>query len=505
MAVPENRTGTNSAVARLGTSIQKPSWLSAQDALRLMAYQVYDILYWNDVGNFQLTLRGDEEFPVYIPSARRIVNTFARYVGRDVTLDIQATDSGMRDACKLELDNLFRRERFWTKFHHEKKSGSIHGDWVIMLIGDPNKPEGQRISIKMVEPGKYFSLTNPEDDSERWGAQIMELVHVGDKDYVKVQEWLKVQHPNHQNYNPEAALEQPVPIQYSQILYELDNFQDLEKRKTFRVDRQPELLDGITALPLYHIRTNSDPNAKYGVSDLRGIERIFLAINQTATDQDVALALAGLGMYASDSSPVDPVTGQATDWIIGPKRVVEVPEGGKFERVSGVASVEPSIQHMDYLQEQAQSLFGINEIALGNVEVNVAESGIALALRMGPLYDASADRDREIGDILTQMFYDLVTMWFPTYERKQFGDSVVLPFFPPKVPVDKAAELERLNQLWTSGAISLLWYWEQLVALGYDIDPVKMQAEMAETGGVFQGDPTGDRLAEEASVGDEGA
>lgn len=514
----DNRTGQYSVVATLATNY-KPSWMPEEDAIRVASYQLYDILYWNDVGDIKLTLRGDEEFPIYIPSARRIVNTFARYVARDVRMDITGSDSTVIETCRTSLQNLFRRERFWTKFHHEKKMGSVRGDWVIMISGDPGKAEGSRLSLSMVHPSRYFALTNPEDDTDRWGAQIMEELHIGDKDYIKVQTWLKPEHPEHLNYQqpqPGVTIDtSTTPIQYSQVVYELDNFQDPQRRKAFRIDVAPVLLPGIFALPLYHIRTNPDSESKYGTSDLRGIERIFLAINQTATDQDVSLAMAGLGMFVADSSPVDPQTGEASDWIIGPKRVVEVPTDGKFDRVSGVASVEPTIGHMEWVQKQAQSLFGINEVALGEADVAVAESGIALALRTAPLHDAAGDRDGEIGDALNQFFYDLVTMWFPVYERQQFGDCVVLAHFPPKLPVDVDAEVTRLETMFEGGVISKEYYWSKLKQLPpySDLDPVLMQQQL-DAGGGFAGDtggdPTGDRLAAEADgaspdVGDTGA
>lgn len=498
----DNRVGQYSAVAQY-LAAWKPSWLPDDEALRVASYRFYDILYWNDTGEIKLTIRGDEANPVYIPSARRIVNTFARYVMRACKLRVQAATPDLRDEAKAAFDKLFIREGFWTKLHTEKKYGSARGDMVFMLVADPSKPEGTRISITTVNPGTFFAIPNPEKPSERWGASIMEEVTIDNKIYIKVQTWLKSTHPGHPNYNPQAVLSALPPIAYSSIIYETDNFKDPAKRKTFRVDRQLELLPGITSLPLYHIRANATLDDVYGISDLRGIERIFLAINQTATDQDVAIAMAGLGLYASDSSPVDD-EGSPSDWVLGPKRVVEVPEGGKFERVSGVVSVEPTIEHMEWIQQQAESLFGINDIALGDAEVAVAESGIALALRMGPLLDNTEPRDREHLDVLNQMMFDLQTQWFPVYERIQFGDptTTTIDIVPgDKLPQDRAARIEELNTLYTNGLVSKQWVWRELIEMGEDIDPATMMAELEEGGG-FEGDPTGDRLAEEAEPGD---
>ncbi len=514
MAVPENRRGQFSALLPYIAAFM-PTWLPAEDGMRIAAYRFYNTLYWNDYGEFQLTIRGDEDFPVYVPSARRIINTFSRYSARACKYSVTAGSTGERDEAILQLDTLFRRERFWTMFHAEKKRGSIRGDWVWMISGDASRMgTGRALSISAVDPEKYFVLSNPEDKSDKWGCAIIQLVTIGEKDYVSVQRWLKPAHPEHPNYTPpptggesgSAGSGELVAIAYESVLLEQENWDDPQKRKIFRVNRPLALLDGITALPLYHIRTNVDDSEPYGVSDLRGIERIFLAINQTATDQDVAIAMAGLGMYVADSSPVDS-TGAITNWVLGPKRVVEVPQDGTFQRVTGVSSVEPTISHMDWLQAQSESLFGINDIALGDAEVAVAESGIALALRMGPLLDATADRDREIGDVLTNFFFDL-KQWLLIYERVNLPTAEILPVFPDKLPVDIDKRLEQYINLATNGIVDQQWVLEQLQILGVDVDPAEILARMAAASATElpSGDEDGDRLGTEAEpdeVGDE--
>jgi hypothetical protein len=94
-------------------------------------------------------------------------------------------------------------------------------------------------------------------------------------------------------------------------------------------------------------------------------------------------------------------------------------------------------------------------------------------------------------------------MWFPVYERQQFGDAVVLPHFPPKLPVDVDAEVTRLEGLYQGGLLSKEYVWSRLQKVGYDdINPVEMQQQL-DAGGGFAGDtggdPTGDRLAAEAN------
>lgn len=494
----DNRTGQFSLIAPFLTQYIQ-GWLPQEDGIRVAAYDYYDDLYWNDVGGYKLTLRGDEEFPVYIPSARRLINTFDRYVARGAKLALLASSDSETEAGKLAYSSLFARERFWTTFRTQKRKGSTRGDWVLMISANPDKPEGRRISIHAVHPGKYFVINNPENSEDRWGASIMELITIGDKDYIRRQRWLKPVHPEHpQAGNLEAE------IAYESIIFETENFNDDTKRKVFRQDIALDVLPGIFSVPLYHFRAGGETDAVYGSTDLRGLERIILAVNQAATDQDVTLAMAGLGMYVSDSTPVDN-DGNRTDWILGPKRVVEIPPDGKFDRVSGVPTVAPSIQHMEWIQRQAESVHGINSVALGDLdEVGVAESGIALALRMAPLIDAAEDREFEITDVMNQMLFDL-RAFFEIYEGIRLPTTDVRVIYGDKLPLDRTAKETRLQQLYTDRVVSLEWYWEELQKLGYDIKPAEMRSQLIADEEIH--DPAGARLQAEADAApdDEGA
>lgn len=496
-------TGQYSVVATF-LAAYMPTWFSHDplEAARVASYTFYDSLYWNDAGGFKMTLRGDEEFPVYIPAARRVINTFNRYVARDLSLAVTGDTVDQVDAAKAEFDRLFKRERFYSTFGHSKRMMLTKGDMILGIFADPLKPEGARISILDVDPASYFPI---KENKKIVGQRIIELVHIGDKNYIRVQKWLKSTALEHPNYNPDA-IDYLAEIAYEDITFEMESWYDPEKRKSFQVTTALDLLPGLTTLPLYHFANNKDPNNDYGTSDLKGLERIFLAINQTATDEDVAIAMAGLGLYAADSTPVDE-DGNVTDWVLGPKRVVETPPGGKFQRVSGVASVEPSQSHMDWMQGQAESVLGISDIALGQADVAVAESGIALALRMAPLLDAAGDRDMEIRDILNQLFHDLKT-WFKIYERIDFGDDLtgatIEPVFGDKLPHDRAAELAVLADLFLNKVIPVQVYWEKLREMGVDLpldaELIRLFAE-AEAA-LPSADPTGDRLAAEANAQD---
>ena len=44
-----------------------PTWLTADDAKRLMAYQRYEEMYWNDPDGYKIIMRGSESKPLYVP------------------------------------------------------------------------------------------------------------------------------------------------------------------------------------------------------------------------------------------------------------------------------------------------------------------------------------------------------------------------------------------------------------------------------------------------------
>jgi hypothetical protein len=496
-----NIQGQYSLVAPFLTSFM-PSWLSGNtvEQARIASYTLYENLYWNDAGGFRMVVRGDEEFPVYIPTARRIIKTLVRYIGRGWGYSIVGGDSTQQQAAQLAYDTLFKRERFYSLYNQQKRMGLIRGDWVFGLFADPNKPETRRISIVDVHPGKFFPIYKDGDTRSVLGQRIIEPITVGDKTYIRVQRWLKSTHPDHPSYN-ETAPDYEAPIAHDDTTFETESWDDPAKRKTFQVTTPTELLDGILTLPMYHIKNDAQPGEGYGTSDLKGLERIMFAVNQTATDEDTAIAMAGLGMYTADSSPVDD-DGNATDWMIGPKRVVETPQGGKFERVSGVASVEPSQSHADWLQKQAESVFGISDVALGQVDVSVAESGIALALRMGPLLDEANERDQEIRDVLDQFLHDL-KQWFLVYEGVNLGDDVtgvvLESVFEEKLPEDKKAQMDRLQQLFLDGVIPMPFYWQALRDLGLELpDDATLTQMFADQQSAT--DPQGARLAQEANT-----
>lgn len=453
-----------------------PAWLNAEDGLRLAAYAFYDDLYRNSPEQFKLLLRGADETPIFLPSAKRIIGAYKRYVGRKLGFSVPLDHPRAEDAV-LWINNLFERERLRSVFNMAKLSSLKMGDGLIYITADPAKLPGTRLKIVSIDPGTYFPIyadkdpgAEVKDPDKLVGCDLVEQITIGDKTYIKRQRYLKASHSEHPSFGNPAA-----PVQYEVTTLEFENWDDPAKAKVFQVDLPPVLLpEGITALPVYHFKCHEETGDPFGSPLLYGLERPMLAMNQAITDQDVALSMAGLGMYKADSTPVDE-KGNPTNWRIGPKEVVSLPEGGIFERVSGVPTVKPSLEHIEFLSDFVESTLGVSPVALGQVDTAMAESGIALALRMAPLLDATDEIDDNWKDVLANLFWDLKA-WLKGYEGVDLADIKITPNFEAKLPKDRDKEAVRVRDMWLDGVVSLAFYRAKMAELyGYTF-PADMQA-----------------------------
>jgi hypothetical protein len=233
-------------------------------------------------------------------------------------------------------------------------------------------------------------------------------------------------------------------------------------------------------------------------------------VNQSTTDEDMTLALMGIGQYWTDSgAPVDEDTGEPVSWRLGPNRVTEVSEGAKFEKVDGVTSIQPFQDHINFIQTQAFGVNGLTDIAVGSIaaDTHVSQlSGVALAIHMQPTFDTADEKDNAVNSVMTQLFHDLKD-WFKTYEQIDLGDVDILSVVDAnkRLPFDADAEFNRLLQLKAAGIITTEYFLSQLQdKFGYEFPPdmlAKVQAEAATA--AAQADPYGARVANE--LGNPGA
>lgn len=448
-----------------------PSWIDGADRERINAYSLYEQIYWTIPEAFKLLQRGNDEDPIYIPAGRQIVDTVHRYLAPALNIvPDQNFGTPAEQALALEvITNLVRRERFYSRFSTAKREGIFRGDWFMHLYADPARPEGSRISIFFVDPAAVFPIYNEENVDEVIGYHLAEYIEMESGD------------PRIRRLTYRKATKQggPSPITVEEGLFKLDEWSQPEANPDQVLRTVSQLPPEITQLPIYHIQNSQMTGAVWGNSELRGLERLLAAINQGITDEELTLALEGLGCYVTDAgTPVDETTGQPTAWNLGPARVVEIPPDTKFERVTGVASVSPFQEHLDYLHKQLDGTAAIPAVAKGSVNVDVAESGIALVLELGPLLAHVGEKELIVTDVLTNMLYDLKG-WLIAYEGINLGEAALIPTYGDKIPVNRKQKFDELMSLFDKGLASGEYTRTELRKIGYDLpDETKMQQQI---------------------------
>lgn len=474
---------------------QLPTWMTEMDAQRVSSYAVYENMYQNVPESFKLVFRGSEDNPIYVPSGKLIVDTVGRYVGKGFGFKVDpAAGSPAEQLLAIEaFGSLFKRERFVSKFHSNKRFGLIRGDWCFHITADPAKPEGTRLTITPLDPASYFPIYNPDNIDQMWGADIVEQVSINDRSYIKRQRYLKSDHPDRDGV-PGGAVSVQIDI------LEVEGW-NTTSPKFYQRNVLPftVLPPEITAVPIYHIRNNEEPQNPFGSSEMRGLERMMTAVNQAISDEEIALALEGLGMYATDGgSPIDE-NGDETEWALGPGKVVEIGAGRSFTRVNGIGTVGPFQDHIAYLEAKLRETAPLPDVAVGKVDVNVAESGVSLALQMAPILDASEVKDLAIQDVMNQMLFDLRN-WLKIYEGVNLDNVGVECAFGQKLPVNRKERMAELQDLYANGVISTKFYRDTLVSEFGFVFPESMEQEIeAERAAA---DPYADRLGEEGVIED---
>lgn len=473
----------------------KPSWIpDPLDQERIMSYQIYEEIYENVPSTFKLVARGKEDKPIYIPTAKTIINTTHRYVAPGFGFMISPKlGETVADEEILVLtqfwQDFFKRERFYSQFNGNKRYGLVRGDWLWHITANPAKDPGTRLTIRPIDPGSYFPVLDPDDVDRVVGCHIVEqMIPPGEKD-------VKIKRLTYRKSETPGGF-----ITSEEAWFKLDDWEG-PKSKPEKIIKPLTTINGITNLPVYHVKNTEEPGNPFGSSEIRGLERIMAAVNQAISDEDLALAIEGIGIYATDAPPPKDDAGNIINWVLGPGRMLEHPPnpGGKgVYRVSGVGSVGPYQEHLGYLESKLKETSGTPDIAIGRVDVSVAESGIALMLQMGPMLSKAEEKDTGIVDVHDQMFYDLATQWFPVFEQVNFEGTSVVSTLGDKIPVNRTAKLAELNDMLDRQVISTQYYRDEATKLGY-IFPDDIESDIAADAARLAAavDPFGARVGEE--------
>lgn len=436
-----------------------PDYWPEEERERIASYDKYDQMYWNDPTQYALRILEDEQ-PIYVPNPRIIVDTTAHYLLKGLSVNTPSRDKNNEEQKRL-LDFL-KRERFYSRFATSKKEGITRGDWAFHITADPRKPEGSRVSLEPIHPGMVWKVEDPDNPDN-----ILK-VHLGSL-------WIDPKDPEETVRMRVLTYEKEwvggvQRIAREELVWNLDKpWWDEEERELYATllprDYLPEQIDQI---PVYWFSNVEWGDQLYGSSELRGLEFLAWAVSQGATDVQAALALEGLGVYATDGGrPVDD-EGNEENWEVAPGKVMEVPAGSFFRRVEGVGSITPMMEQIKYLEGKMYSAASMTDVALGQVDVQVAQSGIALAIKFMPTLAKIEDRDLAGVEICQQMFYDL-KKWFAAYEGWQITVEYEVTIDVQKLPTNRTETINELNNMIDRKIISREFYRDEMKKLGYDI------------------------------------
>lgn len=448
--------------------------VSDDDKSRIKAYLIYEDMYHNRPEHIRVTIRGDDEddsVQIYIPSAKKCIEAVNRFLGvgwkiaPDSSLEL---DEKSTQSVSVFMDKLFKRERLKSKFAQLKRYSLIKGDALLHITADPRKPTGRKISIEELKPEHYFPIEDA--DGDLIGCHIIDIIK-NPRNNIKLKYFKSEDLVRRQTYRRKINEKDGTSRITSELgLYEIAKWDDrvLEKKDISLVQEiraEYYLPEQITNLPVYHWKNNPPPGSSFGMSELAGVESLVNAINQSMSDEDLTLIMQGLGVYWTDAAPPLNSAGEEVEWEISPRAVVQVASGGNFNRVSGVSSVQPFGDHVKALDEAMQQAIGVPDIAIGTIDdSSIAESGIALQLKLGPLIAKNKEKEIDLLDTSDQFIYDLITGWFVAYEKIDTAGTNFINHFDDAMPRNKAKELQDLLSLWgqTSSILPVAWFYQQL-------------------------------------------
>ena len=455
------------------------------DKRRIGAYDLYENLYINSTQSLKLVLRGDDSYPILMPSGKKIVDATNRFLGVGFDYLVEGVgDAGTQEMLSSWWADFFKREALRAKFSSNKRWGLVRGDAAFYVYAEGNKNSGTRLSIAELDPRQLFEIEDAR--GKLIGVHIVDTVQdfrdpdKPDKKIARRRTFRKV--------FDDTGLVTGISTELKH--YTIGKWDDRSESLRGKMEAVPypdmdeeesTLPAPITQLPVYKWRNNAPQNSTWGHSQLTGLETLLYAINQSLTDEDATIVFQGLGMYVTSAAPPQDTEGNTTDWSIGPMQIIEIGQDQRFDRVTGVSDVSPYQNHMNFIDEKGLSeASGTPEIAIGRVDVSVAESGISLQLQLMPLLAQNSEKEQEMIVVLDQMFYDITTMWLPAYEPEIFPDaetmsqmSVVCIFDDP-MPKNRDAQVQETLLLVTSNLILTTMAIAKLRSLGWEyptIDP----------------------------------
>lgn len=444
------------------------------DQARVQAYELYENIWRINPNTYKLMQRGADAAPIYLPSPKKCISTISRFLEVDWDFLVSPKVGTTQDQATVQalLNKIWKREKMHAKFATQKSMGLVRGDKLWHVVADPTKPAGSRISIYALSPASYFPILLDNNPDRVIGCHIVDVI-VDPNDPNKTKEVAR-----RQTYLKDVATG---VITSSLKLFEVNawddrNLEPNELKQVGVLTPDFQLPPLITSIPVYHTKNGDSGPAGFGLSELSGYERVYAAVNQAISDEELTLAVQGLGLYTSTAGPPQTESGDEGEWELGPGQVVELPSAeDKFERISGVTTVAPMLDHIRFIMGEIMSSMGLSNVATGDVDTATAESGIALALKLAPLLAKNAEKEAEDLGVTDQLLYDLTRMWLPAYEQlspEVAAATEVVSVVGDPMPQNRAADVAEVVSLATSvpPLITVAEARTRLIQLGWDLE-----------------------------------
>ncbi|GAA0501469.1 hypothetical protein [Streptomyces olivaceiscleroticus] len=276
-------------------------------------------------------------------------------------------------------------------------------------------------------------------------------------------------------------------------------------KATFATRGDGEVLDHLDLLidfmPVVHV-PNTVPGAEehWGQSTLAKILQVFDELAGTDTDSSKASATTG--------SPFIVIAGGtpgrgASQRVVGPGTVVELPEGGRMDTVNTAPQLAELRNHVHDLQERVAHNARIPAVAMGAGDPSQFASGFALQIALGPL-DSLIASMRLARDHKYQLLLKMVQRLFLAGQHPDWAGVTVQPAelaFGAYTPTDKQAVLEQV----TAGVdkvFSRQTAVRMLMDAGFPIDDAAEEIERIESRQFEAAKALADATGDSKAVGD---
>jgi hypothetical protein len=436
-------------------------WVPELDRDRIASYQKYDQMYWNVKDTFKLQMTADNQFPVYVPTPMDICDTTAHFFMKG--LKITSKNEGLKTAWEAFAE----REEFLSKFHIAKQAGVPRGDFLLHITADPSKPAGTRVSVNSIDPAIFFPEWDDDNLDRVTAVRLVEAI------LDPLESTRTILHVLRYSYVTILGTRR---VQVDESHWQTDGWFSGELKKKIRDVKPTKLLpERINTIPVYHFKNKEWQGDFFGSSELRGFERLQSSINQSTSDEELALALEGLGVYATDGGRPTDEAGNEIAWQISPGRVLEQEGGTFFRRVEGINSVKPFQDHIAMMVESMYNASATFRPQL--IDSLTAESGIALAIKFLPTMAKLEFRDEAGVSKLDQYLFDWKA-WQFVYENASLTGDFDLTL-GDKLPVNKDHVLNLANNMHDRKAISTKFYREWMGETFGVQFPEDMEAQIA--------------------------